>query len=113
MSGLTSLAYQVLWTRLLASGTGNYTYVFTLILVVFLIGIAIGAVLFTAVRRWIRRPVALLAWTNIGVGFLALAGVVLVLSVPVEFSDAGRPDRRRSSASCSGECSSSSFRRRS
>ena len=91
VSGLTSLAYQVLWTRLLASGTGNYTYVFTLILVVFLTGIAIGAVLFTAVRRWIRRPVALLAWTNIGVGFLALAGVVLVLSVPVEFST---PDGR-------------------
>ena len=29
VSGLTSLGYQVLWTRLLASGTGNTTYVFT------------------------------------------------------------------------------------
>jgi len=89
VSGLTSLAYQVLWTRLLASGTGNYTYVFTLILVVFLIGIAIGAVLFTLLRRWIRRPVALLARTNVVVGFLALAGVVFVLSRPVEFSTPG------------------------
>jgi spermidine synthase len=85
VSGLTSLAYQVLWTRLLASGTGNYTYVFTLILVVFLTGIAIGAVLFTLVRRWIRRPVALLARTNIIVGFLALAGVIFVLSEPVQY----------------------------
>src|SRR6185369_7540847 len=41
VSGLTSLAYQVLWTRLLASGSGNYAYVFTLILVIFLAGIAI------------------------------------------------------------------------
>ncbi|MGZ3582872.1 MAG: fused MFS/spermidine synthase, partial [Ktedonobacterales bacterium] len=32
VSGLTSLGYQVLWTRLLASGTGNSTYVFTTIL---------------------------------------------------------------------------------
>ena len=43
VSGLTSLGYQVLWTRLLASGTGNSTYVFTMILGTFLIGIAIGA----------------------------------------------------------------------
>ena len=53
MSGLTSLGYQVLWTRLLSSGTGNSTYVFTLILGMFLIGITIGATLFT-----ITRPLA-------------------------------------------------------
>jgi len=93
VSGLTSLAYQVLWTRLLASGTGNYTYVFTLILVVFLAGIAIGAALFTVVRRWIRHPVALLARTNVIVGFLALAGAIIVLSRPVQFTfEGGRID---------------------
>src|SRR3954454_8861888 len=85
VSGLTSLAYQVLSTRLLASGSGNYAYVFTLILVLFLAGIAIGAVLFTVIRRWIRHPVALLARTNIVIGVLALAGVVLVLSKPFEY----------------------------
>ena len=31
-SGLTSLGYQVVWNRLLAAGTGNSTYVFTIIL---------------------------------------------------------------------------------
>ena len=40
VSGLTSLGYQVTWTRLLASGTGGLTYVFTVILALFLIGIA-------------------------------------------------------------------------
>src|SRR5687768_11652723 len=39
ISGLTSLGYQVTWTRLLASGTGNTTYVFTIILATFLTGI--------------------------------------------------------------------------
>jgi len=86
VSGLTSLAYQVLWTRLLASGSGNYAYVFTLILVIFLAGIAIGAVLFTVIRPWIRHPVALLARTNIVIGVLALAGVVFVLSKPFQYT---------------------------
>jgi spermidine synthase len=37
VSGLTSLGYQVVWNRMLASGTGNSTYVFTVILALFLI----------------------------------------------------------------------------
>ena len=45
MSGLTSLGYQVVWNRLLGAGTGSSTYVFTIILALFLVGIAIGAVL--------------------------------------------------------------------
>ena len=51
LSGLTSLGYQTLWTRLLASGTGNFTYVFTMILALFLIGIALGAIVFDTIRR--------------------------------------------------------------
>ena len=50
VSGLTSLGYQVLWTRLLSSGTGNSTYVFTMILGLFLVGIAIGAAAFAILR---------------------------------------------------------------
>ena len=50
VSGLTSLGYQVLWTRLLSSGTGNSTYVFTLILGIFLIGITLGAMFFSILR---------------------------------------------------------------
>ena len=40
VSGLTSLGYQVVWNRMLAAGTGNSTYVFTIILALFLLGIA-------------------------------------------------------------------------
>lgn len=43
ISGLTSLGYQVLWTRLMSSATDNSSYVFTTILVMFLTGIALGA----------------------------------------------------------------------
>jgi spermidine synthase len=82
VSGLTSLGYQVLWTRLLASGTGNSTYVFTLILGMFLIGIAIGAAAFAVVRRWVGRPVRLIAAAQIGVGTLAILGLTFVIAHP-------------------------------
>jgi spermidine synthase len=82
VSGLTSLGYQVLWTRLLSSGTGNSTYVFTLILATFLVGIALGAAAFTRLRSWIGRPVAAIAVAQIAVAVLAFAGLVGVTGHP-------------------------------
>jgi spermidine synthase len=82
VSGLTSLGYQVLWTRLLSSGTGNSTYVFTIILATFLIGIALGAAFFNSIRPRIGNPVRLLAVAQIAVAVLAFAGLVLVIGRP-------------------------------
>ena len=82
ISGLTSLGYQVLWTRLLASGTGNTTYVFTVILGVFLIGLAVGAVLFNLIRPRIGDPVRLLANAQIFIAALVMAGLVAVVVRP-------------------------------
>ena len=90
LSGLTSLSYQVLWTRLLASGTGNSAYVFTLILAVFLIGIAGGAIVFSAIRRWIRSPIVFLAITQVVVAVLVLGGLTLTLGTPWAF-DPSKP----------------------
>ena len=83
VSGLTSLGYQVLWTRLLSSGTGNSTYVFTLILGIFLIGIALGAMAFSTVRMRIRRPIGLIALAQVGVASLAVLGLILAIARPV------------------------------
>jgi spermidine synthase len=82
VSGLTSLGYQVLWTRLLASGTGNSTYVFTVILATFLIGITLGAMVFTSLRRWIGRPIGLIAIGQVVVGVIATLGLVLIIDNP-------------------------------
>jgi spermidine synthase len=90
ISGLTSLGYQVAWTRLLASGTGNTTYVFTTILTTFLVGIAIGALLFASIRTRIRDPLPLLAVSQVVAGALALSGLVLVL-VAGHVPTAGQP----------------------
>jgi spermidine synthase len=82
VSGLTSLGYQVLWTRLLSSGTGNSTYVFTLILATFLVGIALGAAVFAWLRPRIGRPVAAIAIGQVLVAGLAFGGLVLVIGHP-------------------------------
>ena len=79
VSGLTSLGYQTLWTRLLASGTGNSTYVFTMILALFLIGIALGAITFNAIRPRIRNTVGLLAMTQLITAVLVVAGGIWVI----------------------------------
>jgi spermidine synthase len=82
VSGLTSLGYQVLWTRLLSSGTGNSTYVFTLILATFLLGITIGATAFALTRRWLRQPIALIAGAQVVVAAVAMGGLVFVIGRP-------------------------------
>ena len=73
VSGLTSLGYQVTWNRMLSAGTGNSTYVFTIILALFLVGIATGAVLLGPLRRRVRSIPAL-----IGVAQLLTAVFVII-----------------------------------
>jgi spermidine synthase len=82
LSGLTSLGYQVTWTRLLTSGTGGYTYVFTAVLALFLTGLAIGALLFTGLRDRIGSPIRVLAMSQLSVAILAMLGLVLIIGSP-------------------------------
>ena len=85
ISGMTSLGYQVTWTRLLASGTGNTTYVFTMILGVFLIGIALGAIIFNLVRSRIGDPLRFLAGAQLTVAAFAFASLLWLLDNPNTF----------------------------
>jgi spermidine synthase len=97
VSGLTSLGYQVLWTRLLSSGTGNSTYVFTLILALFLLGISLGAAAFTLVRPRLRNVTGAISVAQLIVAVLALAGLVLVIAHPPSFD----PSRELAAVSAS------------
>ena len=47
--GATAIAYELAWTRLLATPLGSSTYAFSLMLATFLLGIAIGSAVF---ERW-------------------------------------------------------------
>ncbi len=50
--GATAMAYEIGWTRLLATLLGSSTYAFTLMLATFLAGIVLGSLLF---EIWLRR----------------------------------------------------------
>lgn len=51
VSGFAALAFEILWTRLLAEGSGSSIYLFSAILAIYLVGIAIGSVWFGARSR--------------------------------------------------------------
>jgi spermidine synthase len=87
VSGLTSLGYQTLWTRLLSSGTGGSSYVFSAILVFFLMGLAIGPMIVESVAR---RGIDTLDWlgrTQLLIGLLATAGTLLIAFRPFPIPD--------------------------
>lgn len=71
LSGFCGLSYEVLWTRLLLLMVDNSIYSFTAILVVFLLGIAIGSLLVAPLARRLKNPVLALGISQLGIGFIA------------------------------------------
>ncbi|MBN1918494.1 MAG: fused MFS/spermidine synthase [Verrucomicrobia bacterium] len=56
VSGFTALAYEVVWTRLLVFFVQNSTYAFSMMLTVYLLGIALGSALHNVLIRGTRCP---------------------------------------------------------
>jgi spermidine synthase len=77
VSGFVALALEVLWTRMLAEGTGSNIYVFTTILAVFLFGIAVGSFLYRRFSRPERERLGVLGLCLGAIGLLAQLTVVL------------------------------------
>jgi spermidine synthase len=77
VSGFVALALEVLWTRMLAEGTGSNIYVFTRILAIFLLGIAVGSYLYRRLSRPEGERLGGLGLCLAGIGVLAQATVVL------------------------------------
>ena len=81
--GASAIAYEVAWTRLLATMLGSSTYAFTLMLATFLAGIVIGSFLF---ERWFarHRSVSLhtLSRTQTYTGLAALIFIGLFRYIP-------------------------------
>jgi spermidine synthase len=77
VSGFVSLALEVLWTRMLAEGTGSNIYIFTTILAIFLFGIALGSFLYRRFSRPAGERLGTLGLCLAGVGILAQTTVVL------------------------------------
>jgi spermidine synthase len=78
VTGFTVLAYEVLWTRTGVLIIANNTYSFTLMLVAFLAGIALGSAVMAAVfRRW---PLDLPARWKVFASLQFLIGIVVLVS---------------------------------
>ena len=82
--GATSMAYEISWTRVLATTLGSSTYSFTIMLATFLAGIALGSRLF---EIWARRntalSVAIFGETQIFTAMGAVVFLVLFARMPL------------------------------
>jgi spermidine synthase len=76
VQGLASLAYEVIWTRILAILLDGTTYAFSIVLAIVLLGIAVGSALVSPLMTrnlpWVRIYTLIQA----GVAALALLGIV-------------------------------------
>jgi spermidine synthase len=83
ISGMTALACQVLWTRLLSLLFGATVYAFSLILGVFLLGLGIGSSVGSAIARTSPRPRVALGWCQMLLcAAMAWAAYILMASLP-------------------------------
>ncbi len=64
LSGAGALGAEVVWTRLMGMMLGATVYVFSIILAVFLIGLALGSALASFLLRWIKPRLAL-GWCQV------------------------------------------------
>ncbi|MEO8275544.1 MAG: fused MFS/spermidine synthase [Thermoanaerobaculia bacterium] len=71
LMGATSLAFEVLWTRILLFYLGSSVYAFSLMLLGFLLGVAIGSFAIARVVDRLDRPLALLAGVELGIAATA------------------------------------------
>ena len=94
ISGITSLAAQVIWTRQLALMFGGTAYVFSLILAVFLVGLGVGSGVGAAIARHVDARRAL-GWCQLLIAAaLAWAAFLLNDALPVWPIDPSiNPDR--------------------
>jgi spermidine synthase len=83
LSGLTALASEVVWTRLLSLHFGATVYTFALILAVFLVGLGIGSTAGATLARDIVSPKRALGWCQLLLcGAIAWAAYELTESLP-------------------------------
>jgi spermidine synthase len=83
LSGMTALAAEVIWTRLLSLHFGATVYTFSLILAVFLMGLGIGSTIGASIARNLGNARRALGWCQLLLcGAMAWAAYELTESLP-------------------------------
>ena len=85
LSGFASLAYEVLWTRVLSLVLGSSVYAFTIMLATFLAGIGIGSIAFAPFVDRCKKPVFWFALLEAVIGLFALASIFIYRELPFIF----------------------------
>lgn len=82
LSGFAAMVYEVAWSRLLSLVVGSTVYAFSLMLIAFILGLALGGMVY----RWLldrrKDPVFALAAVEVGIGLSALAVVPILGQMP-------------------------------
>ncbi len=81
LSGFASFAYEVFWTRSLVIMLGNTTYAFSLMLMAFLSGIALGGYGIRFFADRVKSPLLLFAAIEVLIGLLSAASLPLLFLI--------------------------------
>lgn len=82
VNGIFNLAYEVLWARALALIIGTTTYAFSVMLAVFLTGIAVGSFWMTRRFATLKHPLRVLLMIQVAMSLWVLASPLLVNALP-------------------------------
>jgi len=83
VSGFAAMVYQVAWMRALSLVIGSSVYAVSLTLTAYILGLALGAAVFSRLVDRNRDLVTTLAWLEIGVGASALAVAPVIGRLPL------------------------------
>ncbi len=86
MSGLASMNLQVVWNRAMAMVIGASVYSFSLVLIAFLVGLALGSAVFSKLSKRVANPVLILALVELAVAGLAMANYLYMDDLPRIFA---------------------------
>jgi spermidine synthase len=85
LSGFCSLAYEVLWTRVLSLVLGSSVYAFTIMLATFLVGLGLGSIAFAPFVDRCKKPILWFSALEAIIGLFALASVFIYRELPFIF----------------------------
>ena len=81
LSGMTSLIYEVVWSRPLSIVFGSTIYAWGTILVSFILGMGLGSIVFSRFVGKVKNPTSLFAYVEFAIGFFGLAMVPMLNSL--------------------------------
>ncbi len=83
VSGVSALIYQVAWNRVFSLVLGSSVYAFSLILTTFILGLALGTLVFSRLCNRFKDLNETFSYLQLGIGFSALLSLPYFGSIPL------------------------------